>query len=662
LDTVKLSHHTRSDQEKAMYAECRADANQLFPTRFATNMNCVVKVVDGGVNVAIDDDMSPFVAVDKSFHAIQPMDKVVEILDNVVDNLNDVVESADEALSSIEEDAIDGFSDSDSEEPYFFPYHNHPMKSMDDNASDSGISTDGETTSCSDLEELDQISLGEPVPLPSAEFQLQDDFQFQTEEFQLKKECVDVGVNTEEVTVSASTEEEKQYVWEGDIFYKKPLPDCNIGYSSVQGRKIFKRAFKTKYMNMHLPLMEQFRTQNEPMLCAFGSLTTVLNTLQVDPGRVWQIMWRWYDEYMIKGCVKVEEQRRDGSGVDFDQLCCTARMNHLDVDAVRVSEGSSIKHFRKAVKEVCQSADSVMICSYFRETLGQTGTGHFVPIGGYDKKEDLVLVLDVARFKLPPHWVPLELMWEAMKPIDDVTGLPRGYFVAKKNMENPEIRLLHHGEVLLTIDPQENETPNTPPSMSPPSYTVMQDLFAVWDTLLESGAKDIEGLVDSLLSSLTADPLSLEKFTLFNIMKTLNADDIKSINESQVYNLILKHLQTLDTSSLPHIIEDKLKTPKHFSFSKHLPKQLLKKLKGKSSSLNKGSDFLASFLSILVLFYPYKLDQRWKECRTIFESIEKDLSILDKVFTLTMQEQLLFMRNILQHTHHEVDRPDSEHC
>ena len=244
-------------------------------------MNCVVKVVDGGVNVAIDDDMSPFVAVDKSFHAIQPMDKVVEILDNVVDNLNDVVESADEALSSIEEDAIDGFSDSDSEEPYFFPYHKHSMKSMDDNASDSGISTDGETTSCSDLEELDQISLGEPVPLPSAEFQLQDDFQFQTEEFQLKKECVDVGVNTEEVTVSASTEEEKQYVWEGDIFYKKPLPDCNIGYSSVQGRKIFKRAFKTKYMNMHLPLMEQFRTQNEPMLCAFGSLTTVLNTLQV---------------------------------------------------------------------------------------------------------------------------------------------------------------------------------------------------------------------------------------------------------------------------------------------------------------------------------------------------------------------------------------------
>ena len=229
-------------------------------------------------------------------------------------------------------------------------------------------------------------------------------------------------------------------------------------------------------------------------------------------------------------------------------------------------------------------------------------------------------------------------------------------------MENPEIRLLHHGEVLLTIDPQENETPNAPPSMSPPSYTVMQDLFAVWDTLLESGAKNIEGLVDSLLSSLTADPLSLEKFTLFNIMKTLNADDIKSINESQVYNLILKHLQTLDTSSLPHIIEDKLKTPKHFSFSKHLPKQLLKKLKGKSSSLNKGSDFLASFLSILVLFYPYKLDQRWKECRTIFELIEKDLSILDKVFTLTMQEQLLFMRNILQHTHHEVDRPDSEHC
>ena len=40
------------------------------------------------------------------------------------------------------------------------------------------------------------------------------------------------------------------------------------------------------------------------------------------------------------------------------------------------------------------------------------GDGHFSPIGGYSAKEDLVLILDTARFKYPPHWVPLEMLYK----------------------------------------------------------------------------------------------------------------------------------------------------------------------------------------------------------------------------------------------------------
>ena len=57
----------------------------------------------------------------------------------------------------------------------------------------------------------------------------------------------------------------------------------------------------------------------------------------------------------------------------------------------------------------------------------QTGTGHFSPIGGYHAQKDMVLILDVARFKYPPHWVPLTLLWDAMDTIDKATGLHRGY-------------------------------------------------------------------------------------------------------------------------------------------------------------------------------------------------------------------------------------------
>lgn len=57
----------------------------------------------------------------------------------------------------------------------------------------------------------------------------------------------------------------------------------------------------------------------------------------------------------------------------------------------------------------------------------QTGTGHFSPIGGYHAGRDMVLILDVARFKYPPHWVPLTLLWQAMDTIDEATGHRRGY-------------------------------------------------------------------------------------------------------------------------------------------------------------------------------------------------------------------------------------------
>lgn len=48
----------------------------------------------------------------------------------------------------------------------------------------------------------------------------------------------------------------------------------------------------------------------------------------------------------------------------------------------------------------------------------------------------LVLLLDVARFKYPPHWISLPLLYEAMKPHDVVTGKPRGYFLIAKSDEN----------------------------------------------------------------------------------------------------------------------------------------------------------------------------------------------------------------------------------
>ena len=67
------------------------------------------------------------------------------------------------------------------------------------------------------------------------------------------------------------------------------------------------------------------------------------------------------------------------------------------------------------------------MASYNRSVLGQTGEGHFSPVAGLAPSSDMVLVLDTARFKYPPHWVPTQLLWEAMADINPWNGKSRGY-------------------------------------------------------------------------------------------------------------------------------------------------------------------------------------------------------------------------------------------
>ena len=59
-------------------------------------------------------------------------------------------------------------------------------------------------------------------------------------------------------------------------------------------------------MECYFKLAEQFRTQDEPAFCGLTTLVMVLNSLSVDPGRVWKGPWRWYHENMLDCCVPLQ--------------------------------------------------------------------------------------------------------------------------------------------------------------------------------------------------------------------------------------------------------------------------------------------------------------------------------------------------------------------
>ena len=183
---------------------------------------------------------------------------------------------------------------------------------------------------------------------------------------------------------------------------------------------MFREALNQGTMNCFFNLAAQFRTQDEPAYCGLSTLVMVLNALSVDPGRIWKGPWRWYHENMLDCCVPLDVVKEQG--ITFFHFSRLAVCNGLDVDIVRALPSAKITDFRDIVERVTQSDSQVLVCSYSRKILSQTGDGHYSPIGGYHAGRDMVLIFDVARFKYPPHWVSVDLLWTAMQALDKETG------------------------------------------------------------------------------------------------------------------------------------------------------------------------------------------------------------------------------------------------
>ncbi|XP_057963800.1 glutathione gamma-glutamylcysteinyltransferase 1-like isoform X2 [Malania oleifera] len=209
--------------------------------------------------------------------------------------------------------------------------------------------------------------------------------------------------------------------------YRRVLPSPPaIDFASPEGKQLFIEAIQSGTMEGFYRLISYFQTQSEPAYCGLASLSMVLNALAIDPGRKWKGPWRWFDESMLDCCEPLEKVK--DKGISFGKLVCLAHCAGAKVKAFRTNQ-STVDDFRKFVMACTTSDNCHVITSYHRATFKQTGTGHFSPIGGYHAGRDMALILDVARFKYPPHWVPLTLLWEAMDNVDGTTGQHRGFML-----------------------------------------------------------------------------------------------------------------------------------------------------------------------------------------------------------------------------------------
>ena len=204
-----------------------------------------------------------------------------------------------------------------------------------------------------------------------------------------------------------------------------------VFFNTLLGRSLLTRSISRGSAESYFPLTEQFLTQSSPPSCGPATLAMVLNSLRIDPGKVWALPWRWFTEDMLAACI-----RPGSDGTTMEHFALMAECNGATAQTF-YAELAHLHFFRTLVRTVTRSDHQRIVVCFDREGLGQTGTGHYSPVAAYDEVADMVLILDVARFKYPPYWVPVKDLFVAMTTRDPVTNKSRGFFVVQSGQDSP---------------------------------------------------------------------------------------------------------------------------------------------------------------------------------------------------------------------------------
>lgn len=240
--------------------------------------------------------------------------------------------------------------------------------------------------------------------------------------------------------------------------YKRTLPPTLIQLNSPCGKKIFVESLNEGNMECFFPLIEQFSTQYLPSTCGTTTLSMVLNALGIDPKINWKGIWRWYSEETL-GCSHPDYLKE----IDIEKFAHLAKRNNTSLQifyhqSVKKSDGFNVSMIncptgqhkctsiiKKSARfdtffdccvASCRRDGFFLIVNHSRKALNQTGFGHFSPIGGLNLNKKLLLSLDVARYKYPPHWCDIKKMYDSLEELDTATGNPRGFCLITKSYQN----------------------------------------------------------------------------------------------------------------------------------------------------------------------------------------------------------------------------------
>jgi hypothetical protein len=181
-------------------------------------------------------------------------------------------------------------------------------------------------------------------------------------------------------------------------------------------------------------LVINFTTQINETYCGVATTAVVFNASGIPrPVSTADPKFHYFDQVnlitdRVKKVININEVLASGMTLDTYGrfLSCfpvQAKVTHAG-DTTRSA-------FLQTAIRTLKSHHDFLVVNYFRPDVGQVGGGHYSPVAAYDAATDRFLILDVARYRYPPVWVPATRLWNAMEAVDSDSGRSRGFVVIK---------------------------------------------------------------------------------------------------------------------------------------------------------------------------------------------------------------------------------------
>lgn len=211
-----------------------------------------------------------------------------------------------------------------------------------------------------------------------------------------------------------------------------PIPNGLFALSHPVGQQ---RLLQSDYRAAYWPLATYFETQRNEAYCSVASSVMALNALGVPrPATSLYPDFPFFTQQdFFAGVDKrtADPELVAHEGMTLDQLGAVLAQHAVRVEKVPADTLDATK-LRELLKQHLREANRFVLFNFNRRFIGESGSGHWSPLAAYHAPSDSVLLMDVARYKYPPVWVPVADLLRAAQDHDSVSGKARGLLVISR--------------------------------------------------------------------------------------------------------------------------------------------------------------------------------------------------------------------------------------